>query len=121
MIRAITLSNKFKRAHIRILAIGIVLILISSALSLYTSEEIFAMFVKDRYQLIVVHVLINLLISILLIIITWQINRRVLGDAFDRLNILNQLWFAMRYFWVFGLVSIFAPLVFWLHTVVGEV
>jgi len=121
MIRAITLSNKFKRAHVRILIIGLVLILIASALSLYTTEEIFTMFLKDRYQLIVVHVLINLLISVLLIIITWQINKRVLGYAFDRLNIQNQLWFAMRYFWIFGLVSIFAPLVFWLHTVIGEV
>ncbi len=116
MIRAITLSNKFKRTHIRILISGLVLILFSSAYSPYSSKEIFAMFLKDRYQLIVVHVLINLLISVLLIIITWQINKRVLGNAFDRLNIQNQLWFAMRYFWIFGLVSIFAPLVFWLHT-----
>ena len=79
------------------------------------------MFLKDRYQLIVVHVLINLLISALLIISTWQINKHELGDAFDRLNILNQLWFAMRYFWIFGLVSIIAPLAFWLHTVLGNV
>ncbi len=121
MIRVLSISNKFKRANSYVLVAGIVFILISSALSLYTTEEIFAMFLKDRYQLIVVHVLINLLISVLLMIATWQINKRVLGDAFDRLNIQNQLWFAMRYFWIFGLVSIFAPLVFWLHTVVGEV
>lgn len=121
MIRAITLFIKFKRAHIRILIIGLILILISSALSIYTTEEIFAMFLKDRYQLIVVHVLINLLISVLLIIITWQINKHLLGDAFDRLNIQNQLWFAMRYFFVYGLVSIFALLVFWLHTAIGSV
>ncbi|MDZ4757601.1 MAG: hypothetical protein SGJ10_05615 [Bacteroidota bacterium] len=121
MIQAATLSHKFKRAHLRILITGIVLILASSLYSTYSTEEIFAMFVKDRYQLIVVHVLFNILISVLIVFATWQVNKRILGNVFDRLNILTQLWFAMRFFWIFGLVSILAPLAFWLHTVLGQV
>lgn len=116
---AITLSAKFRKAHLRILFLGLFFILGASLYSPYSYEEIMGMFLKDRWQLIVVHVLFNLLISVLLIFGTWQVNKKVLGEAFNKLGILNQLWFAMRFFLIYGLVSIFAPIAFWLYTVIG--
>lgn len=111
-----TISSQFKKINYRILAIGIACIIFATIYSPYSTAQIMEMYLNDRYQLVMIHVLFNIIISVTITIITWNINKRVLKDVYNRLGILNQLRFSMRYFWIYGLSSLILPVLYWLHT-----